>query len=73
MYCTECKRKMDQQCVLCVIKTGYMPHVANMAKSIDLALKRNDQISFDKEDWAIISAILKATFMEEVENEKDYH
>ena len=59
MFCPECKREMDEKCNACPIRDIIFIHSRNIAKSIKLALKRNDQICFDRDDWKFIAAILE--------------
>lgn len=60
MLCTKCMRETDYTCTDCPKFESIETHAINLAKSIKLTIKRNEQPKLSGKDWAFIVACLES-------------
>lgn len=59
MLCTKCMRETDYTCIDCENFKSIETYALNLAKSIKLTVKRNEQPELSEKDWAFIVACLE--------------
>ena len=58
MFCIKCMQEIDRNCIGCEEFESTKTHALNLAKSIELTIKRNKQPELSGKDWAFICASL---------------